>query len=192
MEKEQLPELKFSFTSDEGKAPLVSFSVRCGETDFKQLEEAIIYKTSSFKKVGFVLAALMSGFILLNIIIIAFASRSYAAAAAYIIFAVAAAAACLFPRLSVKKTARLAPNDSEYFVYSFYRHHFTFISEYEGLSLSYDNLSSAMENSLVFILFGRNSKTFLIPKKELTGKESELLHAVLENKLGSKFTVKIL
>ena len=40
------------------------------------------------------------------------------------------------------------------------------------------------------MLFRDDGKTYLIPKKELSDEEKKLMRAVMENKLGGKFTVK--
>lgn len=191
MDKEQLPKLKFSFPGDVGKEPLVSFAVKCDDKDRKQLEQAAAFRKGG-SRIGTVLAAALCGIILLNIILAAFTSGEYKAAAAYIVFALLLIGAYITPKITLRRFTSLAPNDSPYFVYSFYRHHFTLISDYEGLSLSYDDLSGAAENSLGFILFKNDGAAYVIPKKELDKNGLKMLHAVLENKLGSKFDVKFL
>lgn len=191
MDKEQLPKLKFSFPGDVGKEPLVSFAVKCDDKDRKQLEQAAAFRKGG-SRIGTVLAAALCGLILLNIILAAFTSGEYKAAAAYIVFALLLIGAYITPKITLRRFTSLAPNDSPYFVYSFYRHHFTLISDYEGLSLSYDDLSGAAENSLGFILFKNDGVAYVIPKKELDKNGLKMLHAVLENKLGSKFDVKFL
>lgn len=191
MDKEQLPKLKFSFPGDIGKEPLVSFAVKCDDKDRKQLEQAAAFRKGG-SRIGTVLAAALCGLILLNIILAAFTSGEYKAAAAYIVFALLLIGAYITPKITLRRFTSLAPNDSPYFVYSFYRHHFTLISDYEGLSLSYDDLSGASENSLGFILFKNDGAAYVIPKKELDKNGLKMLHAVLENKLGSKFDVKFL
>ncbi len=185
---ETLP-LKFSFPADKDKEPLVGFTVSCGKKDYEQLNRSVMFGGS---KAGLLIAAVLGGLFLAQIIFAAFMSGEYLAGTAYTVFGALVIIAYISPKISAGRLSKLAPNDSSYFVYSFYRHHFTFVSEYEGLSLSYDDLFSALENSLVFILYGNDGSAKIIPKRELEKENSAMLHAVLENKLGSKFTVKFL
>jgi hypothetical protein len=175
---------KFFFPDDEGKEPLVSCTVSCTKKDYDKLT------SSALGGIGGIIGGVFTVLILLNIIISAFASAAYTAAAAYIIVTLFFAAVYFIPLSNVKKLYTLPPYNSACFCYSFYRHHFTLADEYEGLSLSYDDISSASEDSLMFTLTVLNGVYYIIPKRELENKQSEMLHAVLENKLGDKFKAK--
>ena len=41
--------VSFDFPDDKGKEPLVSFTVNCGEKDFKQLEQTMLFKSGGTK-----------------------------------------------------------------------------------------------------------------------------------------------
>lgn len=189
MDKDSYSSVKFSFPSDKGKEPLVSFTVSCGEKDFKQLEQAMLFKSGGayvFIALGAVLAVL----ILIQIIIAAIAAGQPFLAVSYTAFALLIALEMYLNVRKVKNAVRNAPNDSGSFTYAFYRHHFTFASDYEGISESYEAISRGVEDTLEFMLFRNDGKTYLIPKRELSDEASEMLRAVMQNKLGGKFTVK--
>lgn len=181
----------FDFLSDKGKEPLVSFTIKCGELDYKQLEQAVLFRSMG-AYIFTVLGCVISVFILIQILLMAIAAGDYFAAACYTAFALLIAFEMYLNAKKVKKAVRNAPNDSESFTYAFYKHHFTFWNDYEAIYEDYDNIERADENVLEFMLFGRNGRTYLIPKNELDEKQRAMLHAVMENKLGSKFTVKSL
>ncbi len=181
----------FEFPSDKGKEPLVSFTVKCGELDYKQLEQAVLFRSTG-AYIFTVLGCVISVFILIQILLMAIAARDYLAAACYTVFALLIAFVMYINAKKVKKAVHNAPNDSESFTYAFYKHHFTFQNDYEGVYEDYDSIERADESVLEFMLFGRNGRTYLIPKNELDEKQRAMLHAVMENKLGSKFTVKSL
>lgn len=183
--------VSFDFPEDKGKEPLVSFTVSCGEKDYKQLEQAMLFKSGGayvFTLIGAFLAVL----ILLQIVLAAIAAGQPMLAVSYTVFALLIAAEMFLNVRKVGKAVRRAPNDSGSFTYAFYRHHFTFASDYEGISESYERIVRGVENTLEFMLFRDDGKTYLIPKSELSDEEKKLLKAVMENKLGGKFTVKAL
>lgn len=189
MDKDSYSLVEFSFPSDKGKEPLVSFTVSCGEKDFKQLEQAMLFKSGGayvFIALGAVLAVL----ILIQIIIAAIAAGQPFLAVSYTVFALLIALEMYLNARKVKNAVRNAPNDSGSFTYALYRHHFTFTSDYEGISESYEAISRGVEDTLEFMLFRNDGKTYLIPKRELSDEASEMLRAVMQNKLGGKFTVK--
>lgn len=189
MDKDSYSSVKFSFPSDKGKDPLVSFTVSCGGKDYKQLEQSMLFKSGGayvFIALGTVLAVL----ILLQIIIAAVAAGQPFLAVSYTAFALLIALEMYLNVRKVKKAVRNAPNDSGSFTYAFYRHHFTFASDYEGICESYERIARGVEDTLEFMLFRDDGKTYLIPKKELSDEEKKLMRAVMENKLGGKFTVK--
>lgn len=181
--------VSFDFPSDKGKEPLVSFTVSCGEKDLKQLEQAMLFKSGGayiFTLIGAVLLVL----ILLQIVLTAIAAGQPMLAVSYVIFALLAALELYLNAQKVSRAVRRAPNGCGSFTYSFYRHHFTFKSDYEGISESYERIARGVEDTLEFMLFRDDGKTYLIPKKELSDEEKKLMRAVMENKLGGKFTVK--
>ncbi|MGN1136367.1 MAG: hypothetical protein ACI4SF_09125 [Oscillospiraceae bacterium] len=181
--------LSFEFPDDKEKEPLVSFTVSCGEKDFNQLEQSMLFKSGGayiFTALGAVLAVL----ILIQIIIAAIAAGQPFLAVSYTAFALLIALEMYLNVRNVKKAVRNAPNDSGSFTYAFYRHHFTFASDYEGISESYEAISRGVEDTLEFMLFRNDGKTYLIPKQELSDEALAMLRAVMENKLGGKFTVK--
>lgn len=183
--------VSFEFTGDKGKEPLVSFTVSCGEKDFKQLEQAMLFKSGGayiFTMIGAVLAVL----IVLQIVFMAIAAGQPLLAVSYVVFALLIALEMLLDAQKVSKAVRKAPNGSGSCTYSFYRHHFTFASEYEGISESYERIVRGVENTLEVMLFRDDGKTYLIPKQGLSDEEKKLLRAVMENKLGGKFTAKTL
>lgn len=181
----------FEFPTDKGKEPLVSFTVKCGELDYKQLEQAVLFRSTG-AYVFTVLGCVISVFILIQILLMAIAAGEFFLVGCYTAFAMFIAFEMYLNVKKVKKSVRNAPNDSESFTYAFYKHHFTFLSDYEGIYEDYDSIERGVENVLEFMLFGKNGKTYLIPKNELDEKQNAMLHAVMENKLGSKFTVKTL
>lgn len=181
--------VSFEFPDDKGKEPLVSFTVNCGEKDFKQLEQAIIFKSGGayiFALLGAIIAVL----IVLQIVIMALAAGQPMLAVSYVAFALLIAFEIFLNAQKVIRSVQKAPNGSESCKYDFYRHHFTFSSEYEGVCESYERIVRGVENTLEFMLFRDDGKTYLIPKSELSDEQKKLLRAVMENKLGRKFTVK--
>jgi hypothetical protein len=186
-----MTENRFIFRGDAEKEPLVAFSVSYGEKAEKMAAEALIYRRNG-SKIGAVIGAVLFLIIMVNIAAAAVTVGAYGAAVMYGIFCVGAGAVFMMPRLNAKKVTRIAPYKSEYFVYSFYRHHFTVASEFEGSSFSYDDMAFASEDSLGFTLYMNNDRVYIIMKSDLDTKEISMVHAVMENKLGSKFDVKFL
>ncbi|MGN0586349.1 MAG: hypothetical protein ACI4JF_03610, partial [Oscillospiraceae bacterium] len=80
------------------------------------------------------------------------------------------------------------PYDSGFHSYSFYLHHFDYACEYSGAALSYDMISSGRENVSGFILTMQDGTYHYIRKSGLSDDTLHMLHAVMENKLGSKFS----
>jgi len=120
--------VSFEFPDDKGKEPLVSFTVSCGEKDFKQLEQAMLFKSGGayiFTIIGAILAAL----ILLQIVFTAIAAGQPMLAVSYVIFALLIAFEMFLNARKVSRTVRKAPNGSGSFTYNFYRHHFTLASK---------------------------------------------------------------
>lgn len=181
--------VSFDFPDDKGKEPLVSFTVNCGEKDFKQLEQTMLFKSGGtyiFAVIGAILAVL----IVLQIVLAAIAAGQPMLAVSYVVFALLIALEMFLNAQKVSRAVRKAPNDSGNCTYNFYRHHFTFSSEYEGVNESYERIVRGVENTLEVMLFRNDGKTYLIPKGELSDEQKKLLRAVMENKLGGKFTVK--
>ncbi len=181
--------VSFDFPDDKGKEPLVSFTVNCGEKDFKQLEQTMLFKSGGtyiFAVIGAILAVL----IVLQIVLVAIAAGQPMLAVSYVVFALLIALEMFLNAQKVSRSVRKAPNGSGNCTYNFYRHHFTFSSEYEGVNESYERIVRGVENTLEVMLFRDDGKTYLIPKGELSDEQKKLLRAVMENKLGGKFNVK--
>ena len=181
--------VSFEFPYDKGKEPLLSFSVSCGEKDFKALRQAMLFKSGG-SYIFAVIGAVIIVMILIQIVLTAIAAGQPMLAVSYVIFALLVALEMFLNARKVSRAVSKAPNGCGSSRYTFYRHHFTFASEYEGISESYDRFARGVEDTLEFMLFRDDGKTYLIPKSELSEEQIKLLRAIMENKLGGKFTVK--
>lgn len=176
----------FEFPDDKNKTPLVAFTVKKEDIDFKRFKTNVMFE--SFGQIAFLyLGAVLAVLILLQIAITAIAAGQPFLAVCYVVFGLLAAALQIINSKKISDFATKAPNDSREFSYAFYKHHFTFKSDYEGLSESYENIIRASEDIICFIFFRDDGKAFFIPKKSLDDKQRSMLHAVMQNKLGSKF-----
>lgn len=177
----------FEFPNDEGKTPLVEFEVNCTEKDIAEGGKIVSGADNDF---GMIFSSVVGAAFLLYITFMAVMSKAYTAAVIYGTGSAAIMLTPFFRHKSSEKAGRLAPNDSPFHRYRFFLHHFTVESCYEGSSLSYDDLGSAVENSLMFVLYSNSGMNYFIPKHCVESKSVTMLHNVLVNKLGSKFTQK--
>ena len=177
----------FEFPNDIGKTTLVEFEVNCTEKDIIEGEKVV---SGTGSGIGTILGVILGAVLLAHITLMAVISKAYTAAVIYGLFTVSIMLTPVFRHKAAKKAGRLAPNDSPFHRYRFFLHHFTVESCYEGSSLSYDDLGSADENSLMFVLYSKSGMNYFIPKHCIESKSVTMLHNVLVNKLGSKFTQK--
>ncbi|MBQ8780958.1 MAG: YcxB family protein [Oscillospiraceae bacterium] len=182
-------ECKFNFPDDIGKTPLVEFEVNCTEKDIIEGGKVV---SGTGSGVGTIIGVVLGAAFLAHITFMAVMSKAYTAAVIYGVCTVLTVLVPLMHKLTAKKAGCLAPNDSPFHRYRFFLHHFTVESCYEGSSLSYDDLGYAVENSLMFVLYANNGLSYFIPKHCVESKSVTMLHNVLVNKLGSKFTQKII
>lgn len=105
--------VSFDFPDDKGKEPLVGFTVKCGEKDFKQLEQTMLFKSGGayiFAVIGAILAVL----IVLQIVLVAIAAGQPMLAVSYVVFALLIALEMFLNARKVSNSVRKAPNESEY------------------------------------------------------------------------------
>ena len=179
----------FEFPNDTGKTPLVEFEVNCTEKDITEGGKVV---SGTGTGISVIIGVILGGAFLAHITFMAVMSKAYGAAVLYGICTVLTVLVPLMHKRTAERAGRLAPNDSPFHKYRFFLHHFTVESAYEGASLSYDDLGYAVENSLMFVLYENSGLHYFIPKHCVDQKSVTMLHNVLVNKLGSKFTQKII
>ena len=179
---------KFDFPCDKDKQPLVSVTVTRSEHDYYDALQSSFFK-SAFGKIGFYFSVAICGLFFLNVALTAALSKVFIAAVIYFILAVLFALLLFSVKFAAKKMAASAPNDSSFYSYSFYRHHFTFISDYNAAYIDYDLAARADENAARLLIFMTDGSVHIIPKKDIEKESADMLRAVMQNKLGSKFTV---
>ena len=179
----------FEFPNDIGKTPLVEFEVKCTEKDMIEGGKAV---SGTGTGISVIIGVILGAAFLAHITFMAVMSKAYGSAVLYGICTVLTVLVPLMHKKAAKRAGCLAPNDSPFHRYRFFLHHFTVESSYEGSSLSYDDLGYAVENSLMFVLYENSGLHYFIPKHCVDSKSVTMLHNVLVNKLGSKFTQKII
>lgn len=177
---------KFTFPNDNEKTPIVSVEVTRNEKDMCDLTEQAVYFKSS-NKIAHIILIVLVAFFLGNVILAAALSLKFTAAVVYLIILGAIIYSETDIKRSAKKAANKIPNNSAYFRYSFYKHHFDFESEYTAASIDYELIARASENSCGFSVFMKDGGMHYIPKAKLEKEKSELVRAVLKNKIGDKF-----
>lgn len=180
-------ESRFDFPADRDKTPLVSVSVTLTEKDIYDMAQELYFRHGGFRVqyiAGVVLFMLFFG----NIALLCIMSGDFISALIYAAITAIAAMSLCIPKHIAKGLYRKPPYDSGFHSYSFYLHHFDYACEYRGAAVSYDMISSGRENVSGFILIMADGTYHYIPKAGLSEDTLRMLRAVMENKLGSKFS----
>lgn len=177
---------KFTFPNDKEKTPIVTVETARNEKDMCDLTEQAVYFKNSSKIAHIILIVLVMLF-LGNVVLAAVLSLNFTAAVIYLLIIGAIIYSETDIKRSAKKAAKLIPNNSAYFRYKFYKHHFDFESQYAAASIDYELIARASENSCGFSIFMKDGGMHYIPKAALEKEKSELVRAVLKNKIGDKF-----
>ena len=147
---------KFTFPNDKEKTPIVTVEAARNEKDMCDLTEQAVYFKNSSKIAHIILIVLVMLF-LGNVVLAAVLSHNFTAAVMYLLVIGAIIYSETDIKRSAKKAAKLIPNNSAYFRYKFYKHHFDFESQYAAASIDYELIARASENSCGFSIGRRNA-----------------------------------
>lgn len=180
-------ESRFDFPDDRDKTPLVSVNVTLTEKDIYDMAQALYFRSGGFR-VQYIVGIVLFMLFFANVALLCIMSGDFISALVYAAITAIAALSLCMPKHIAKGLYRKPPYNSGYHSYSFYLHHFDYACEYRGAAISYDMISSGRENVSGFILTMADGTYHYIPKSGLSDDTLHMLHAVMENKLGSKFS----
>lgn len=180
-------ESRFDFPADRDKTPLVSVNVTLTEKDLYDMAQELYFRHGSFR-VMYILGVVLFMLFFGNIALLCIMSGDFISAAVYAAITAAAALSLCMPKYIARGIYRKPPYNSGYHSYSFYLHHFDYACEHRGARISYDMALEGRENVSGFILTMADGTYHYIPKTGLSDDTKKMLRAVMENKLGSKFS----
>ena len=178
----------FTFPDDEGKTPLVEVEISMNESDWHDLIQIGSFRSVG-NKIAYIIFMVLCTTFSLYISFIAILSKNPLAFLVYFVSAAVFLVLLLYMKPYSKYAAKLFPNNYKQKKYSFYLHHFTWADEYSAASVDYDLTANAYENSCGFAMIMKDGGLFYIPKRDLSEEQKNMLHSVMVNKFGSKFSV---
>ena len=178
----------FTFPDDEGKTPLVEAEISMNESDWHDLIQIGSFRSMG-NKIAYIIFMVLCTTFSLYIAFIALLEKNLPAFLVYFVSAAVFLALLIYMKPYSKYAAKLFPNNFKHQKYSFYLHHFTCTDENRAASLDYDLTANAYENSCGFAMIMKDGGLFYIPKRNLSDEQKHMLHSVMVNKFGSKFSV---